>query len=79
MGQPMSRTYYVKALWDADARLWYSQSDIPGLVLESETLAEFEEAMTTLGPELLAENENIHNQPVSIQFLVSETRAFEVI
>ena len=74
----MSRTYYVKALWVAEARLWYSQSDIPGLVLESETLAEFEEAMTTLGPELLAENENIHNQPVNIQFLVSETRAFEV-
>lgn len=50
------RSYFVRALWDEDARVFYSESDIDGLHIEAETLDEFEEIMMELGPELIASN-----------------------
>ena len=38
----MSQSFYVKAIWDPEAEVWCSESDIPGLVIETATLAEFE-------------------------------------
>ena len=55
----MANTYHVKATWDADAKVWVSSSDIPGLVIETATLAEFEQLVRDLAPEMLAENENV--------------------
>ncbi|MFZ4164397.1 DUF1902 domain-containing protein [Brevundimonas sp. NPDC058933] len=56
----MARTFYVKAIWDPDAQVWCSESDIPGLVLETATLAEFESLARQFASELLAENLDIH-------------------
>ena len=72
----MSQSFYVKAIWDPEAEVWCSQSDIPGLVLETATLAEFESLARHFAPELLAENLGIHG-PVPIRF--EATGGFDVI
>ena len=46
----------VTAVWDADARVFYSQSTIPGLVIEAETLDGFRELVRELSPEVMREN-----------------------
>ena len=48
--------FYVKAVWDAEAGVWVSESDIIGLHVEAETLEEFEAAAAELGPQLIVEN-----------------------
>ncbi|HEV7228002.1 DUF1902 domain-containing protein [Brevundimonas sp.] len=63
----MTQQFYVKALWDADASVWFSETDIPGLVLQTETLAEFEDLIRHFAPDLLASNLGIH-EPVAIRF-----------
>ena len=64
----MSATYHVQANWDPEAGVWISQSNIPGLVVEAATLAEFVELVETLAPELLADNANIHGHvPVELR------------
>lgn len=52
----MSAEYHVQADWDADARVWVSTSNIPGLVVEAGTLPEFVELVQALAPDLLADN-----------------------
>ncbi len=64
----MAHSYYVKALWDAEAQVWVSETDIPGLVIETHTLAEFEAAFQDLAPEMLAINAGIHKRSVSYTF-----------
>lgn len=66
----MARSFYVKALWDAEAKVWYSETDIPGLVLQAGTLEEFEDLIRHFAPDLLASNLNIH-EPVAIRFEAS--------
>ncbi|MEO8927621.1 MAG: DUF1902 domain-containing protein [Caulobacteraceae bacterium] len=75
----MKQSYYVAALWDAEACVWYSQSNIPGLVIEASTVAEFERLMNELAPEMLAANENIHNARVPVDFRFTGTREFAVV
>lgn len=52
----MSQPFYVKAIWDADAGVWCSESNILGLVVETATLSEFEALARHFASELLAEN-----------------------
>lgn len=52
----MARTYVVKAVWDDDARVWFSDSDIDGLHIEAETLDEFEAVLSDVGAQLIAAN-----------------------
>ena len=63
----MSQSFYVRANWDSEASVWWSESNIPGLVLQAETLEEFQDLNRHFGPDLLAENLGIH-EPVAIQF-----------
>jgi hypothetical protein len=63
----MAARYRVTADWDAEAGVWVSTSDVPGLVIETATLAEFEAVMRDLVPELLAENGGVEG-PVSIEW-----------
>ena len=74
----MIKSYYVKAVWDAEASVWISETDIPGLVIEAGTLAEFEQLMNDLAPEMLAANEHLHAKRVPVHFRVSEHREFAV-
>lgn len=63
----MTQSFYVKAVWDAEASVWCSESNIPGLIIETATLAEFESLARYFASELLAENLGIHGQ-VPIRF-----------
>lgn len=66
----MHQSYYVKASWDPEASVWISETDIPGLVIEADTLAEFEAVMVELAPEMLAANQSLENVRVSVDFTV---------
>lgn len=72
----MTEPYYVKAVWDADAQVWCSQSNIVGLVIETATLAEFESLARHFAPELLAENLGVKGS-VPVRF--EAEGGFEVI
>ena len=50
------RTFYVRACWDADANIYYSESDIEGLHIEAKDLDEFEAVMMEVAPELVIAN-----------------------
>lgn len=50
------RSFVVSALWDDDAQVFYSQSDIIGLHVEAATIEEFESLVMDLAPELVIEN-----------------------
>ena len=52
----MQQTFRVKAVWDAEAEVFYSQSDIEGLHIEAATLDEFEAIMLDVAPELIMVN-----------------------
>jgi len=50
-------TLKVTAFWDPDANVWVAQSeDVPGLVVEAETLDKLVPELEILIPILLAEN-----------------------
>lgn len=67
----MRPSYFVAAAWDAEASVWCSESNIPGLVIEADTVLEFERLLYALAPEMLAENENIRDGRVAIEFRVT--------
>ena len=48
--------FIVKALWDEETRVFYSESDIDGLHIEAKSLKEFEDIMMELAPELILAN-----------------------
>ncbi|MDJ0827922.1 MAG: DUF1902 domain-containing protein [Rhodobacter sp.] len=50
------RSFDVTAVWDAEAKVWYSQSDIIGLHVEAETLPEFLDLVRDLAAELIVAN-----------------------
>jgi hypothetical protein len=76
--QSMKSSYYVKALWDPEAAVWTSESDIPGLVIEASTLTEFEVLIWELAPEMLSANENISGERVSVEFSAAARREVAV-
>ncbi|MBA4804603.1 MAG: DUF1902 domain-containing protein [Brevundimonas sp.] len=57
--------YTVTAVWDADAGVYWSQSDIVGLNVEAATLSEFVDLVETLAPELMRDN-GVEPGPVTI-------------
>ena len=52
----MKRMFYVKAIWDEEAKVWYSESDILGLHIETKTIPEFEDVMNEFAAELIVGN-----------------------
>lgn len=52
----MPKRYHIRAKWDGDAGVWVSSSNIPGLSIEAETIAEFRELAAILAPEMMADN-----------------------
>ncbi|ATQ41291.1 DUF1902 domain-containing protein [Caulobacter mirabilis] len=64
----MSKRYHVQADWDAEAKVWVSSSNIPGLHIEADTLGEFMELVEALAPEMLSDNLGIHGPvPLDVQ------------
>jgi Glu-tRNA(Gln) amidotransferase subunit E-like FAD-binding protein len=56
MADQLLKTFQVTAHWDPEAEVFYSETDVPGLVVETETLDEFIELVNHFTPELLADN-----------------------
>lgn len=52
----MRRTFRIAAVWDPEAHIYYSESDISGLHIEAETIEEFEEIMFDLAVEMIIAN-----------------------
>jgi hypothetical protein len=52
----MSQHFYVQARWDPEAEVWVSSSNVPGLTVEADTLAEFVDLAKALAPEMLFDN-----------------------
>lgn len=48
--------YTVTAVWDAEAEVYWSQSDIVGLNVEAATLSEFVDLVEALALELMRDN-----------------------
>jgi uncharacterized protein DUF1902 len=49
-------SFTVTATWDAEAGVFCSQSDIPGLHVEAATFDEFVALVRDLAPEMIADN-----------------------
>ena len=52
----MQKSFTVTATWDAEAGVFTSKSDIPGLVVEAETFEELVDLVRTLAPDMIAAN-----------------------
>ncbi|MEL6550692.1 MAG: DUF1902 domain-containing protein [Pseudomonadota bacterium] len=52
----MATRFYAKPIWDPEAEVWISDSNIIGLHLEAKTLAEFEELVDEFAAELILSN-----------------------
>ncbi len=57
------RVFSVSAVWDDEAKVHYSQSDIDGLHIEAATLEEFEDLLMELGPEMIRSNHRLYRSP----------------
>lgn len=55
----MKRTFFVKAVLDEEAHVFYAQSDIEGLHIEASSLDEFEAIIIEEAPELIMANHRI--------------------
>ncbi len=52
----MATTFYVKAKWDEEAKVYYSETNVPGLNIEADTLKSFLELAEDLAPQMLQAN-----------------------
>lgn len=52
----MQRTFTIAAIWDDEAKVFYSKSDIKGLHIEAGTIEEFEGVMSDLAIEMIVDN-----------------------
>jgi hypothetical protein len=52
----MKRTFFVRALWDAEAKVFYSESDIEGLHIEAPSVDAFEDVMFDMAIDLIVAN-----------------------
>ena len=68
----MNQRFHVEAEWDAEADVWISSSNIPGLHIEADTLGEFMELVAALAPEMLADNLGIKG-PVPVEVRANRT------
>lgn len=50
------KAFHVRAIWDEEAKVFYSESDIFGLHIEARTLEEFEEVLFEVASELVVAN-----------------------
>lgn len=48
--------FYIKALWDNETKVFYSESNIAGLHIETESIKQFEEVLYDIVAELIISN-----------------------
>jgi hypothetical protein len=59
----MKQNFKVTAIWDQEAEMFTSHSNIPGLVVEADTFEEFVSLVEVLAPEMLEANVPRLNHP----------------
>ena len=59
--------FTVTATWDAEAGVFTSHSDIPGLVVEAETFEELVALVEALAPEVIAANVPSATRPYTVK------------
>jgi hypothetical protein len=52
----MKRTFFVKAVWDDEAQVFYSESDIEGLHIEAPSVDAFEDVIFDAAVDLIVAN-----------------------
>ena len=52
----MRKNFYIKAIWDEEAKIFCSESDINGLHMEAATAEEFEAVMFDLAVDMITTN-----------------------
>lgn len=52
----MKKSFYINAIWDEEANVFYSESDIVGLHIEAETIEDFKKAMEDNALDLVVAN-----------------------
>ncbi len=72
----MAKACTVNAIWDADAEVFTTQSDIPGLVVEAATFEELLDLIRALAPEVIATN--VPGAPSSCSVEIVTRREFAV-
>lgn len=64
--------YVVHVQWDDEAKVWYvSESNVPGLVTEAETVEAMLAKLNVMVPEMLEENGLAHDADVPFELLAS--------
>lgn len=58
----MKRSFYIRPVWDDEAKVFYSDTDISGLNIETDTLEEFYELVAEYAPDMIEAN---HPLPVA--------------
>jgi Domain of unknown function (DUF1902) len=61
-GAFMQQNFKVTAIWDPEAEVFTSTSNIPGLVVEAETFEEFVSLVEALAQDMLEANMQFLNQ-----------------
>jgi Domain of unknown function (DUF1902) len=59
----MNQKFKVTAIWDPEVKVFISDSNIPGLVVEADTFEEFVSLVEALAPEMLEANLPRLNHP----------------
>lgn len=52
----MKRTFFIRAIWDAEAGVFYSETDIEGLHIEAPNVDAFEEVIFDTAVDLIVAN-----------------------
>ncbi len=65
----MKRSFYVKAVWDDEAKVFYADTDIMGLGIEAPDLKTFEEVINEHAIELTMANHITAEEAASKQVL----------
>ncbi len=52
----LKHEFYVNAVWDEEANVFYTDSNIKGLHIEADTIEEFSDLVKEFAPELVIEN-----------------------
>ncbi len=74
----MSKAYEVRCFWDADARVWWAESDdVPGLALEADTMEKLVDEIRAAVPVLL--ELNCHIEPSPVPLSITASRSEEIV
>lgn len=68
MSDETKKIYHIQAFYDDEANVWCATSeDIPGLILECETLDELYREIQEWAPEMIEHNEKIESSLYNIK------------